>query len=402
MTLIFVALVLYYIIELWLRANKIPTGSHAVGFVLFFSAKTLVFMTTTSYEKAKALHSMRTIEVKKEKPYTQNVLEMMEIFSKRRLEFFIGYDKRKNPIKLNLEKDHVLIVASTGGGKTTLLQNIMIQFFASPVYAKKIRVHLFDLKGDKDDHLHRWEPLCDYYRIPQKDGNFGQVIQDLKRVFAEIRDDESGIKHYVVIDELAMFTMMPESSAERRQAINIISAMASILRSKGKIIAATQNATAEVIPRQVSVNILNRIMFRVMDKTQADVAMGYSYKGFMPTETGQFVLNQKGKTINGNSFLYNVAQIDQVLSRNIGATDDPRVQSMMAQISGVKINDKIMGQTAYFNTYEGAKPTIQDIREERKEWEKLGIVEIKKGGTLLRVTPHEAIIRMNNARKNSA
>jgi len=232
------------------------------------------------------------------------------------MECIIGYNK-KRPIKVNFANHHTLIAASTGGGKSNLLNGILIQLFGKgAIFRDTCDVYLIDLKGDERDYLRHWSPLLAGYAT-YSENELDDAIAVLNLIVDRIMSRQHGKHILLIIDEVAVLTHHSLDRHKMRESIALLTRILSQLRTYGSVIMSAQYPKFDVIPTPIRGNAPRKIMFMVDSRDQAGTILGVRpSESELPVQIGEFLIKEPGTRgfQRGKSMLVDVPrEIDQVV-----------------------------------------------------------------------------------------
>lgn len=249
----------------------------------------------------------------------------------------VGYDGRQ-PVITDMKIGHTLICGITGGGKTYLLHNMLVQWYSmGQRFTDNFEVYLIDLKGHNKEKVWYWEAVVDGYVGGGNDGDTGQAITLMSRLALSGGHPD---KHtIIIIDEVATLT-------RNNDAVVVLRELASKFRASGSLILSTQYARYSVVDTVIRFNLDRRICFRARELAHIRQAMSDSSitKSMSPEGTGEFLISD-AKTPTIRHGKVRQVRIDEPgsdigLAINLAMTDlgksDSRVGLYMAACGSLK------------------------------------------------------------------
>lgn len=265
-----------------------------------------------------------------------------------------GYDGDRRPVSSKLDGYHTLIGGATGGGKTNLIQSMLIQLFGKSRIDTE--VHIIDLKGDRAEGLYRWGAICNY--VDDIDAAL-KLLGDLLEVAQRRNRDPSLKRHDIVvfIDELATLTMGSVDRENRTHAMRALHLLASKARSaRIWLVAATQYPRYDVIDKNVSINFGRVLCLPVKTGKQLEVVLGFAPDGKKPETPGEFILSDGLSVKRGRAFLVRHDEVERIILRHVASVNDDRLELWCILAAGKKIGDAVDGIN---KTYEKHKVRFQ-------------------------------------------
>lgn len=381
----------------WVLKVRIEVALGYILFGLWISAENAMFFIYSSI-----LYTFGSSKEKVAKiAYPSNPLDINQTYRLALSEVSLGSDDSGEPIRVDLEKAHTLVVGVTGSGKTIELQSIMLQLFQrGRRFFDTYETYVFDLKGDDADNIWKWKPLVDnYYSITE--GGLEDAVSKLEQLARSAHDKNRKRRIAVFVDEMAMFTQQSANKELRIRGEAAFLTLTSQIRSKGFLVGATQRPHYESVPRNVSSQFERKICFRVEAQQDAEQL---AFRGrkldwfFQSFESGEFVVKEPGRRElyrHGQTRMVNPAHIDAVVIAVSGNLDgDVRVQVLKQAITGVGVGKSVIGANRIAPHVE---VTNNKVAEFYRSFAMLGIFEQKlnvNGGvsySKLAVNPTEAV-----------
>lgn len=300
-------------------------------------------------------------------------------------EIVLGYSRSRRPVKVDLSRMHTLLAGVTGGGKTMILNSILIQLFSKPMFMEQAEVYLIDLKGDhKEDHLNLWEPICTRYFSISSEYGLERAISFLEELAENVHSRDSSKWVFVFIDEVASLTYYVTDPKLRERGKAILGTLSGKLRSRGSIIAATQYPRFDIIGREVTSNMERKIGLRVDSRDQAKLIFKTPRidMSIMPEEAGEFLLKDPPKKglAQGKSFFVNMPEeIEGVVNKAFVSTTfgDMRLRVLSESIRGIPIGGTMAGVNKLRQS-SGISLKQTEIMTMKKEFAKAGILGAPK------------------------
>jgi len=200
---------------------------------------------------------------------------------------------------------HTLVAAMTDGGKSVLLQGMVISY-CERTPPSESKWHLIDLKN---------EDLVLLQHLPHVEnfaGNIEQaelLIEHLYELLLErIAGADSSVRQVIVIDELAQLS---------KEAIQLLEKITALGRSKNMyVIAATQQPLARAIGSIVKANFSQRLVGVVGDNRASVIACGRGGVGaeFLPGK-GAFLRVKGIHVTRFQSYYYTQADVSEAVDR---------------------------------------------------------------------------------------
>ena len=270
----------------------------------------------------------------------------------RGLTVVLGYGADKRPISIDLKSQHTLVGASTGAGKTMMLNSILIQLFSKR--RNNVDVYLVDLKGNHEDALYKWGAIASYVDEvePALD-----LLRYLERAM-NIRNKQPGKPKrtiLLVIDEVADLTTGTEAREYRQSAVRLLTLLARKARSANIfLVIATQHPRYDVLDKAIANNLMRKICLAVDTGQQAEVILGSGIvKGKLPKQPGDFVLKDGLGIRRGRTLLVDPSESEEVIMRRISNFKDPRLQLWKDVAAAGRVGDTITGIN---RLYEAKRP----------------------------------------------
>jgi len=261
-----------------------------------------------------------------------------------------GYSDNGKPISFDLAQYHTLIGSTTGGGKTNLMNSMLIQLFSKR--RNKFLVHIIDLKGDRDDGMYKWGAVANVV------GEINEALSLLDELDTEARlrhkqPERKQIPIVLFIDELARMTAGTLNEEHRQTAMRLLALLSEKARSaRISIVAATQYPKYKILDTRISINFGRRICLPLKTKKQAEVVLGFS-PSELPRSPGEFILSDGLKDYKGRTLQVFQDEIDDVIMRNISNFKDLRLQLWKDVAAAKQVGDTIIGIN---RLYEAKRP----------------------------------------------
>lgn len=251
----------------------------------------------------------------------------------------LGYNKKKRPIQIDLADQHTILGASSGGGKTNALLGILIQLMLKKT---RIIIHIIDLKSDRMDGLYKFASVANYVSDEQK---ALYLLRDLmNEATRRFQTGDIEVPIVLIVDEIADMTSSVMEKDYKRAANVLFTKLARKARSANiNIIVATQHAKFNVLTKEITHNLMRKIVLPVAASSQAEVVLEFKPKGPLPVEPGEFLLKEKLKLRRGRTLPVSLHEIDAVINGLIEEVDDKRVRLWQAISNGRKIGDNVDG-----------------------------------------------------------
>lgn len=265
--------------------------------------------------------------------------------------FEVVLHSSRRPIKVDFKKHHTLIAGMTGFGKTNIINLILVQLFGKGVsFSDLCDVYLFDLKGDCDDYLHLWKPLLKgYYSITEDRAGIGGALNVLEAIANEVHTGEKDKHIIVIIDEVAVLTAHAPDKRIRTWGKATLGSLASKLRSRGTLIAATQYPKHDVLPLEIRSNLDRKIGLGVDDRIQADLIWRtIPSDETWPVHPGEFLIREPGRRglRAGRAMLVRLPEdIERIVGNVMVANgqDDKRLMFFAEIAVGLNVGASIVG-----------------------------------------------------------
>ena len=270
----------------------------------------------------------------------------------RGLTVVLGYGANKRPISIDLTSQHTLIGASTGAGKTNLINSLLIQLFSKR--RNDVDVHLVDLKGNHEDALYKWGAIASYVDEvePALD-----LLRYLERAMGIRNKHPEKAKRTIllIIDEVADLTTGTEAREYRQSAVRLLTLLARKSRSANIfLVIATQHPRYDVLDKAIANNLMRKICLAVDTGQQAEVVLGSGIvKGNLPKMPGEFVLKDGLGIRRGRTLLVGPDESEEVILRRISNFKDPRLQLWKDVAAAKRVGDTIIGIN---RLYEAKRP----------------------------------------------
>lgn len=287
----------------------------------------------------------------------------------------VVFPNGKGMVRVNLLKDHTLLAAGSGSGKTTMINAILIQLFGQGrLFTDHVDVFLIDLKGDDEhDFLNMWKPLCKRYISHRESEN---AVHEAITLLGELANDAYRVQNnrqvLVIIDEAADLTSHIIDPKLRKAGIAVLANLASKLRSAGSLILATQYPQFEVLPRAITSNLLRKIGMPVDDPDALELIFRIPPPAnLIPQNVGDFLLKEPRERGWKFGHVWNVSmpgEIDAIVFRAIEAAGqvDPRLKFFIEVAGNLQVGANIKGVNATWNALKksGKTPLSQQLMTE--------------------------------------
>lgn len=271
----------FWTILIWLvillRAKK--RINQPVGVVVYMFILTILRVIKSVY-RLMVRASKKTREVVQE-----NIITSIQTHP---YEVSLGKQASGRDFIVNVMDHHTLIGATSGGGKTYGLHNILKQLYdKGRLFFDNTDVYIIDLKGHPSDMLHLWKPILSGYAT-----RIGSSLDDALALLRDIEgqlSQELDKKILLIIDEVAILTADKEGD-------RLLSNIASQLRLNGSLILLVQSPQYAVVKTFIRYNIERRICGLVMSRDQAKIILDYRPKqDELPERIGEYVIREPGK-----------------------------------------------------------------------------------------------------------
>ena len=308
----------------------------------------------------------------------------------RGLTVVLGYGANKRPISIDLTSQHTLIGASTGAGKTNLLNSFLIQLFSKR--RNDVDVYLVDLKGNHEDALYKWGAIASYVDEvePALD-----LLRYLERAM-NARNKQAGRPKrtiLLVIDEVADLTTGTEAREHRQSAVRLLTLLARKARSANIfLVIATQHPRYDVLDKAIANMLLRKICLAVDTAQQAEVILGFGLRSNLPKQPGEFVLKDGLGIKRGQTLLVGPDESEEVILRRISNFKDKRLQLWKDVAAAKRVGD---GVTGINRMYEAKRPQydLDFVRYGYRHLHYAGVLDppVKGGRSRIRVAFLEGI-----------
>lgn len=213
-----------------------------------------------------------------------SVTEYVAAYNLKPMEVILGYEGRR-PVKVQVNKAHTLIGATSGGGKSVSIHSILVQLFTNPAF--KGRVFLLDMKSHPKDRLELWESLVEAYVQRDYDGGVSAAITTLGFIEQTLREPQD-VPFIVIVDEVYPLT-------QNKLGDTILGTIASQLRLNGSLIVTVQHAHHQVLKTFTKHNIERRLCGVVVNESQAQTILEVRPGIKLPIKPGEFILREPGR-----------------------------------------------------------------------------------------------------------
>jgi hypothetical protein len=255
----------------------------------------------------------------------------------------LGYSPSRDPISVDLMSQHTLIGASTGAGKTNILNSILIQV----CQRKDLRVVIIDPKRDIEDELYVWRALP----YVQYVDDMATAISTLRGLVTEMgrRHGESRAKKIpllVFIDEAATLTTGTEDREHRGAAVRNLELLARQARSaRIALIVATQRPGFEILNKSIVNMLLRKVCLFVDTARQAEIILGFNPKVSLPKQPGEFLLKDGIVLKRGRALRVKHGEQQTVVARNLEGelASDKRLALWQTIAVGLEIGSRVPG-----------------------------------------------------------
>lgn len=265
-------------------------------------------------------------------------------------EVIVGFKAKRRPFRINLLESHTLLGATTGGGKTFLLHNILIQLFnKGNKFTSGVDVYICDLKGHPNDMLERWSPVLSGYAKRSADGDISSVLALLRFIDGQLQK-QLPKKIMLFVDEVAVVTQDAEGDA-------LLGRIASQLRLNGALIVTIQHPHHTAMKTLIKHNIERRICGIVMNESQGSVILETRVKDDdLPSSRGEFVIREPGHRhlIKVNSRMVDLpGDIDKVVTTvlELSTDHDDRIKLFTDVAGNKETGDSLPGVAKVSGTW---------------------------------------------------
>lgn len=289
----------------------------------------------------------------------------------RKSTVILGYNGSKRPISIDLNSQHTLIGASTGGGKTTLINSILIQIFNKRGRAPE--VYIIDLKENYEDALYAWGAVAVYVTDTEK---ALELLRDLIVKMNKRQKDRSLVKDpiYLIIDEVASLTVGTEDRKYRQSAIRLLRMLGEKSRSANiTVMMATQYPRYDILDKSITYNLLRKVCLPVDTSAQAEIVLGFSPRNGLPKIAGEFILKDGLNITRGRSLQVHRSEIDLVLMKHVSGFKEKPLKLWKVLAVGRRIGD----------TVPGVKKTYEAHRKFGQNFVKFGYRHLALAGVLI-------------------
>ena len=274
------------------------------------------------------------------------------------LEVILGY-RNNHGIRVDLDRYHTLIASVSGGGKTNLIHQILIQLTTRPGHNNKFEIHLLDLKSDPRDRLNKWVGIIAGYHGIDENGSTQKAIEAIEAILANMQNNPK--RQVVIIDELAMLTDQAPNSDLKRRGEAALRRLSSQLRISGALVVATQRPHYTTISRNVSANLERKVCLRVDDVETAKLILRADSKQavdkrILQFTEGEFFLKEPPRVEKiGRSLLVTPEEIDMATFSAIAENgeQDPRIKLFHHIASTLQPGSRVAGINAIAKEYPG-------------------------------------------------
>ena len=274
-------IIAFWSIIIWLII-KLRTGkriNQPIGVLVYMFILMIVRFSKFSYYKAiRAAHKTGQAVAESIIPSTQT----------HPYEVSLGKQDNGRDFIVNMMTSHTLIGATSGGGKTYMLHNIMKQLYdKGRLFSDNTDVYIIDLKGHPSDMLQVWQPILSGYAT-RIGGNLDEAISLLAEIESKL-SQELDKKVLLIIDEAAILTADKEGD-------RLLGNVASQLRLNGSLVLLVQSPQYSVVKTFIRYNIERRICGLVMSRDQAKIILDYRPKEEeLPQRIGEYIIREPGK-----------------------------------------------------------------------------------------------------------
>jgi hypothetical protein len=268
----------------------------------------------------------------------------------------VGYDKRRKPIIVDFgDNRHTLIGASTGGGKTTLLRSLLVQWLNRPTPPE---IWLIDIKGHPEDALRRFSPLVHYV--------FGadaamSALQSIHRIMQNRNETGKSIPPIiVVVDELAMLTDHESSDTKRAARVWLAQLVKQARSAHINLVFATQSPRFDIVPTPIRYNMTRKVLLVADSSDHAKSVLNERpSKSAMPRNPGEFILKELGMRA-GKTILSDIGEIDDLVAQKLADIKDPRIKLWQIVSAGKSVGNRA--------------PGINSLKDDLDDWSQQGIM----------------------------
>jgi len=344
---------------------------HLIAVVIALVAVTVNNAILFTRKKISLPRKMRNIQkdIPQRSPVAKKSIELARVHPKilrPDLSAIIGYDNLDNPIKADFSEAHTLVGGSTGGGKTNLINSILIQLFSTDSNSE---IYIIDLKGNVEDGLYRWGAICSYVDEEREALELLSSLVEKMRV-RQRRPVTKPI--FVIIDEIADIT-------QEKSGVRLLSILARKSRSAGIfLLIATQYPRYDILDKSITYMLMRKICLAVATAQQGKVIIG-SDIGDLPKRPGEFVMEDGAKRYRGKTLRVSSSEVDLVLSRKIESKldSDPRMRLWKIWAIGGRVGDNTSGIHATYKQHPGMGQVF--IKDGKKHLVEAGVLEAPHG-----------------------
>ena len=302
-------------------------------------------------KKSTRLKQERRVQKPARPKEAHSATECLTVHRLKPMEVILGRG-RSGAIKINLDRSHTLIAGVTRSGKTNIINAILVQLFGkNSRFSAVAEVVLLDLKGDEDDSLAYWKPMCrQFFSITEPGRDIEQAILLLDQIATSIHVGSKKKHLIVIIDEVAALTVMASDTALRRAGNAVLSNLAMKLGSRGTLILATQHPRYDVISRSITTNLDRKIGLAVDGDDHFELIFRHRPRKDTrrPSEPGEFLLrdpDRRGRLVFGRSFEVKQSEIDAIVFKYIEALghEDDRLKLLSLCTANLDVGASLPG-----------------------------------------------------------
>lgn len=242
---------------------------------------------------------------------------------------------------VNIMEHHTLIGATSGGGKTYMLHNILKQLFdKGSLFFDNTDVYIIDLKGHPRDMFHLWRPVLAGYAT-RLGTNMDDALEMLRDIESKL-GEELEKKILLIVDEAYILTADKEGD-------RLLSSIASQLRLNGALVLLVQHPQYAIVKTFIRYNVERRICGLVLNRDQAKIILDVAPKtDELPERVGQYLIREPGK----NKLIRVITEEVKIpegitnTTRNViavKAEELPAMKLLMDVIGEKKLGDNIVG-----------------------------------------------------------
>lgn len=263
----------------------------------------------------------------------EKVADYSSFYRLKGLEVIPGLGEGKRPLRIDLDRYHTLVAATSGAGKTTLINGLIAQLVSREEVRKNYDIFILDLKSSPRDYLFLWKPVIAGYFGLDQSGSTQQAIKALDAIIQRLPAyRKSGRRVVIFIDELAVLTDLAPTPELRRLGHGTLMKLSAQLRDIGALLCATQYPHYKVIDRAISSNLERKICLRMDDGKGAELVL--RTKPIIDVTNileGQFILKEPGhrqsQQLGRAPFVQVPNEIDAIVSGliDLSADNDDRL-----------------------------------------------------------------------------